>query len=100
MAQQKKTSKVGRNKTKCERYRTRKGESIGSKKPKKPGSNRTTRTYGAGASHVPNDGLPFSLTQDQTVEIGVALVSRDGEARRVHPNGGSRLLSVPAGWLR
>lgn len=99
MAQKQKTTKNGRNKVKCQRYRTRKGK-VGSKKPRKPGSNRPTRTYGAGASHVSNDGLPFSLTQDQTVEIGVALVSRDGEARRVHPNGGSRLLTVPAGWLR
>jgi hypothetical protein len=103
MAQQKKASKVGRNKAKCERYRARHGRTVGSKKPKKPGSNSTSRTYGAGTVHTvsatPNVELPFDDNQG-TVEIGVALVSRNGESRRVHPNGGTRLLEVPAEWVR
>jgi hypothetical protein len=79
MAQQKKASKIGRNERKCLSYRTRKG-ATGSKKPRKPGSNRQQRSYIE----------PMAAAQPVSralIDVGFPL-----------PNGGSRLVDVPARW--
>lgn len=84
MAQQQKTSKVGRNKAKCERYRTRKGRSTGTKKPRKAGSNPQQRTFAQA-----NTELSSRISRYTRVDVAMSL-----------PMGGSRLLSVPREWVR
>jgi hypothetical protein len=95
-AKQKKSSKVGRNKDKCNKYRMRKGSVDGSKRPIHKGSNQTTKRI------APLQTSSMEIVEGKDGKIGYFRPVEKPQMAEIQlhgKKGKQHLVKVPVEWL-